>query len=121
MPTAHSSPPQWQHERRYAKVPIWLIRSEHLSHAQYRILNVLLVVLGGRRGEWWHVSYSKLAEWASTDSNTVTIAVKLFVDQGWIEVKGGRNWRLYKLHREAIESSLWALYGDEYDEEDEAG
>jgi len=98
----------------YAAMPPWLIRADGLTHAQFRILTALFSALGGRKG-WWHLSYRRIAELASTDTQTVTLAVQTFVKHGWLEMRGGKNWRQYKLNRPAIQGSLYI----DYDEEDE--
>lgn len=121
MPTKHS-PPQspgpvvdrWSEN--YAKIPLWLIRGcDGLTHAQFHVLVVFLTVLGGRKG-WWHIEYRRLAELACTDTATVTRAVHMFIDAGWLEVKGPPMWRQYKLHREVIERDIFKQYEDDSEE-----
>lgn len=112
-------------DKDYAQVPLWLTRSKGLTHAQFRVLVVLITVLRRRRG-WWHISYTDLAALAFTDTNTVTYAIKRFVDEGWLSRQGGRNYRMYRLHIDILTESLRKEYSDQYDTiqdemEDEAG
>lgn len=94
-------------EKPYATLPMWLSRHEGLSHAQLHILLVLSALLGGRQGRWVHTSYRRIAELASTDIQTVSTAVNLFIEKGWIETKGARNYRFYKLDRNAIVEGMY--------------
>lgn len=113
MATAEAPPAADLWKQNYGVIPLWLTRSDQLTHAQFHILVVLIIVLGGRKG-WWHTSYRRIAELACTDTQTVTTAMNKFVEAEWVLVKGS-NWRQYKLNRAAIEG----VYRDYEDEEDE--
>lgn len=105
-----------QEERHFALAEPWLIRTVHLSHAQFRILCYLLAHIGGRRAAW-HMTYAEIAKGAATNEQTVLDALQYFSEQGWITVSGNRQWRKYRIHKEAIEKALWTADPDEEEED----
>jgi len=90
----------------FGQMPHWMLRTGKLSHTQFRIMAALLAGIGNR-GTPQHLTYTWLAEWASTDKNTVTKAMALFTENGWVEITGKmRNFRRYKLNLDKMRSDL---------------
>lgn len=90
----------------FAQVPAWLMRAEGLSHAQYRILSVLIFLLHGAPFPR-HCSYVWLGKAATTDKMTVANAMTLFKNQGFLIVSGRQQRRKYVLDFDKIRETLW--------------
>lgn len=95
----------------FGQMPYWLTNSDDLSHSQFRILCVLRGLLGGR-SKPLHFTYQWLAKAASTDPNTVTVAMTKFRDKGWVVITGRQQHRKYILDMDKLRDDLRTTGGD---------
>lgn len=105
-----------EHKEFYAKADLWLIRTRYLSHSQFRILCFLMARIGGLKRPW-HLTYAEIADGAATNEQTVSEVLQYFQEQNWLTVGGNRQWRKYKLHKDAVEADLWTADDDDDEEE----